>query len=81
MWSYILAYCVFNDRCRFCHGTGRRTQPTLTVAEMVRADERLKNEFPLITRACPQRERCCARGGQPTGRGGQWVDQLDSPRN
>jgi acylglycerol lipase len=25
------------------------TQPTLTVAEMVRADERLKQEFPLIT--------------------------------
>jgi acylglycerol lipase len=25
------------------------TQPTLTVAEMVRADERLKKEFPLIT--------------------------------
>jgi acylglycerol lipase len=25
------------------------TQPTLTVAEMVRADERLKEEFPLIT--------------------------------
>ena len=25
------------------------TQPTLTVAEMVRADERLKTEFPLIT--------------------------------
>ena len=25
------------------------TQPTQTVAEMVRADERLKKEFPLIT--------------------------------
>ena len=25
------------------------TQPTKTVAEMVRADERLKKEFPLIT--------------------------------
>jgi alpha-beta hydrolase superfamily lysophospholipase len=25
------------------------TQPTQTLAEMVRADERLKNEFPLIT--------------------------------
>ena len=24
-------------------------QPTLTVAEMVRADERLKREFPLFT--------------------------------
>ena len=27
-------------------------QPTQTVAEMVRADERLKKEFPLITCRC-----------------------------
>jgi acylglycerol lipase len=28
---------------------GNEVQPTRTVAELVRADERLKREFPLIT--------------------------------